>query len=58
MNEIASVVLSSGIDLDQYDGLRIGITSAFDLGIASGSETSGDAQPLAVWRQRAAPQSN
>ena len=56
MNDIAKTVLDSESNLDQYDRLIIGVTSAFDLGIESANFTSGDAQPPELWRRRVSNQ--
>lgn len=53
LTDIARTTLTSIQDVGQYDGLRIAVISRFGLGIASGSFTSGDAQPISVWQERA-----
>jgi hypothetical protein len=55
LNDIAEVVLLNTDNIEQYDGLRISVTSAFDLGIAKRYITHGDGQPIEVWRERVAP---
>jgi uncharacterized RDD family membrane protein YckC len=53
MNDIAKVVLDHADNVDQYDFLGISVTSAYDLGIATGHITFNDDQPIEVWRERA-----
>jgi hypothetical protein len=52
MRDVARVVLEHADNVDQYDLLRIGVTSAYDLGIASGNFTINDGEPIDVWRGR------
>lgn len=54
-NDVAKVVLDEIKNIDDFDVIEISITSAYDLGIASGSFTSGDRQKPDVWRERATP---
>lgn len=52
INGIAKVVLDRADNIDKYDLLDISVTSGYDLGIASGHITFGDAEPIEVWRKR------
>lgn len=52
MNEVARRILRSTSDINQYDYVGVGLLSAYDLGIASGSMLHGDRQPPLVWQQR------
>lgn len=52
MNDIARIALDNADDIEQYDLLRISVTSAYDLGVATGNITFGDSQPIEVWRER------
>lgn len=54
-NDIAKVVLNDIENIDDFSLIEISITSAYDLGIASGSFTSGDRQRPEVWRERVTP---
>ncbi|MBP7416202.1 MAG: RDD family protein [Pyrinomonadaceae bacterium] len=52
INDVANVVLKDLENIDDFDLIEISITSGYDLGIASGSSTSGDRQSPEVWRER------
>lgn len=52
MNDVAREVLRSAPHINQYDFLAVGLLSAYDIGIASGSVLRGDRQPPSVWQQR------
>jgi uncharacterized RDD family membrane protein YckC len=52
MNDIATTVLDNADNINQYDLLRISITSAYDLGIATGHLTYGDGESIETWRER------
>lgn len=52
LNDVANVVLEDVENIDDFDQIEISLTSAYDLGIASGSSTSGDRQPPEVWKER------
>ncbi len=52
MNSIAKAILENFTGIDQFDRLRIGILSKYDLGIAEGHILAGDIEPIDVWRQR------
>lgn len=52
LNDVASVVLEDVENIAVFDQIEISLTSAYDLGIASGSSTSGDRQPPEVWKER------
>jgi hypothetical protein len=52
INGIAKVVLDKADNIDKYDLLDISVASGYDLGIASGHTTFGDAEPIEVWRER------
>jgi uncharacterized RDD family membrane protein YckC len=52
LNDIAKIALANAENIDQYDLLRITVTSSYDLGIASGNISYGDGEPIQVWRQR------
>ena len=54
-NDVAKVVLDEIENIDDFDLIEISITSAYDLGIASGNFTSGDRQKPDVWRERSKP---
>ena len=50
MNSIAKIVLDNGINLSVYDGIRIDVTSAFDIGIASQHFSFWRADSIENWR--------
>jgi hypothetical protein len=50
--ELAREVLRVAGSVNEYDLLVVSLSSAYDLGIASGSMQYVDSQPPAVWRQR------
>jgi uncharacterized RDD family membrane protein YckC len=52
LNDIAKVVLDNADNIDQYDLLRITVTSSYDLGIASGYISYTDNKPIEDWRER------
>jgi uncharacterized RDD family membrane protein YckC len=52
INDIARVTLANTENISRYDLLRIDVTSAFDLGFATGHISIGDGQPIEVWQQR------
>lgn len=54
-NDVATVVIDEIENIDEFDFIEVSITSAYDLGIASGRFTSGDRQKPDVWRERATP---
>jgi hypothetical protein len=51
VNSVAKVVLENAQDLNQYDGLQIKITFAYDIGIASGNIFVSFANSLEDWRK-------
>lgn len=52
INDIARTVLDSGFDLSGYDGMRITISSKFDIGIATGYSNTSDGASISDWRER------
>ena len=52
INDVAKVVLENMENIDDFDLVEISVTSAYDLGIASGQYTSGDRQTPQIWRER------
>ena len=52
MTEIASVVLSNVENIEEYDYIKVTVSSAYDLGIASGYISFWDAEPISVWVDR------
>lgn len=55
MNDVARAALTVK-DVDSYDLVRIDVTSAYDLGFATGYLTYGDGQPASTWRERVSGQ--
>ena len=51
-NNVANIVLSDIENIDEFDFIEISVTTAYDLGIASGRFTSRDQQIPDVWRER------
>jgi uncharacterized RDD family membrane protein YckC len=52
IDEIARTVFDSRIDLSSYDGMRITITSSYDIGIATGYMKNTDALSISDWRMQ------
>lgn len=52
MNDLARTALRRMNNVDQYDLIRVGVNSAFDLGIASGHMTYFDGESVDTWRSR------
>lgn len=51
-NDIAKTVLTNIENPEQYDELSVSIVSAFDLGIAQGSNAYRFSSPISEWRQK------
>jgi uncharacterized RDD family membrane protein YckC len=54
MNDVAKAALDQMDSIGDFDLMRITMTSAYDLGIASYRSAYGDGQPIKTWRQRTA----
>ncbi|OGO29033.1 MAG: hypothetical protein A2136_09140 [Chloroflexi bacterium RBG_16_54_11] len=55
IDEIAKIVLENASDIDRYDGMQVTLTSAFDLGIASGHYSIWFAHSIEDWRKETYP---
>lgn len=54
IDELASAAFESVDNIAEFNDLQIQVTSAYDLGIASGSSFHGDTQTIDTWRARLA----
>ena len=52
IDDIAKIVLDSGIDLSGFDGMRITISSKYDIGFSTGYTKNTDAESITDWRER------
>ena len=52
INDIAKTVMDSGFDLSGYDGMRITISSKYDIGFATGYSNTSDGASISEWRER------
>jgi hypothetical protein len=52
MSDVAKAALDQVDGVGQYDLMQISVTSAYDLGIATGRVTYNDTQPIDTWRER------
>ena len=52
INDIAKTVMDSGFDLSGYDGMRITISSKYDIGFATGYSNTSDGASISDWRER------
>jgi len=57
LSEIAEITIGNIENIDQYDLLKITITSAYDLLVASGNVSYSDSEKISTWRDRLANQS-
>jgi hypothetical protein len=58
IDSIAKIVLENEKNIDRYDGIQIKITSAYDIGIASGNFSMWFSNSIEDWRKEIYPNSS